>query len=107
MGSRILSRSFTLDNLEDDEDEDEGPGNVSSSSAMDVDGAEAGNPATSDGPEEHESDEDEENSPNVMVPMADMLNARYETENVCAFILLRTFLIKRAIRSNCLARRIV
>ena len=103
MGSRILSRSFHVEqwkgeHSEEEEDQDE-PGN---SSAMDVDpqegdapegAAEAPEPEDAgDGVEEvnveeeedDEDDEDREDPADVaMVPMADMLNARFESENVC------------------------
>ncbi|KAJ8486926.1 hypothetical protein ONZ51_g4522 [Trametes cubensis] len=105
MGSRILSRSFHVEqwkgeHSEEEEDQDE-PGN---SSAMDVDpqegdapegAAEAPEPEDAgDGVEEvnveeeedDEDDEDREDPADVaMVPMADMLNARFESENAKLF----------------------
>ncbi|KAH9892722.1 SET domain-containing protein [Cubamyces lactineus] len=103
MGSRILSRSFHVEqwkgeHSEEQEDEDE-PGN---SSAMDIDPQEeapvgdAGAPEpeeAGDGveevqveEEEDDEDEDREDPADVaMVPMADMLNARFESENAKLF----------------------
>ncbi|KAF4620915.1 hypothetical protein D9613_000307 [Agrocybe pediades] len=106
MGTRILSRSFTLEPDEgdsDNEDQEQGKappesaadvGNTSIGSAMDVD-----QPTTSEKPAEaqesghdHEADsgdeEDEDEEPRVevaMVPLADILNARYKTDNVKLF----------------------
>ena len=85
MGSRILSRSFHVERWQgkDEEgaqDEVEEPQNDSS---MDVDNADA--EETSDGTDvnQEENDEDGEDPSDVaMVPMADMLNARYGSENV-------------------------
>lgn len=108
MGSRVLSRSFNVEvwrKPDDDEDEkvqdtESGP-NTSLENAMDVD-----EPPADGGAREHEredaedeqanrsleelleddgsetDDEDAEDPGDVaMVPMADMLNARYQSEN--------------------------
>ncbi|OSD07030.1 SET domain-containing protein [Trametes coccinea BRFM310] len=106
MGSRILSRSFHVEpwkgeHLDDqDEEEDHDAGN---SSAMDVDPEEGASTAKAgptleteepgDGSEElqievedDDEDEDREDPADVaMVPMADMLNARFESENAKLF----------------------
>ncbi|OJT11683.1 Ribosomal lysine N-methyltransferase 4 [Trametes pubescens] len=109
MGSRILSRSFTVeqwkgehpegDDAHDDDDE------AADTSAMDVDpeeapGSSAAEPTESapvdgsDGPEELQVEADDEDSDDedhedpadvAMVPMADMLNARFESENAKLF----------------------
>ncbi|KJA29063.1 hypothetical protein HYPSUDRAFT_177169 [Hypholoma sublateritium FD-334 SS-4] len=91
-GSRILSRSFTLQkDADEDEDEDAGAGDTSVGSAMDVE-ADAPAPAEEahgehDEDEEGSEDSDEEEDAVVvaMVPLADMLNARYQSENVKLF----------------------
>lgn len=80
MGSRILSRSFNVE-TETDENSVEGDEpsepNTSLQSAMDVDDVEK--------PREQEDDseeEEEDTSGITMVPMADLLNARYGCNNV-------------------------
>ncbi|KAF8647120.1 hypothetical protein AX16_006952 [Volvariella volvacea WC 439] len=83
MGSRILSRSFEVErwNLDDEEEEGNTTGNANDSS-MDVD------PPSHDGADHEERDEDGEEvdaSDISMVPMADMLNARYGHENAKLF----------------------
>ena len=78
MGSRILSRSFnvepwhstTADAKNDDNDFEEGA---------------ADSPQNSDLPEQSD-DEEEDPTCISMVPMADMLNARFRTENVSGSI---------------------
>jgi len=105
MGNLILSRSFTLGHDEDEdkdreqEVEDHGLGyddcpdrhNTDLGSAMEVD---APAPATNEHTkrEESEDSEDEDDDDEetntlevVMVPLADMLNARYQCENVHDF----------------------
>ena len=96
MGSRILSRSFHVekwqpeDHEADIETEDQDPD--FNAQAMDVDHnstldgeAEQDPSETIEAAEEDEDDEDadaEDPSDVAMVPMADMLNARFESENV-------------------------
>jgi len=90
MGSRILSRSFTVEKWGEDEriqgegEENEGStgANNSVDSAMDVDD---GIDEQDGGDDEEEGDEGDDPSDIAMVPMADMLNARYGSENVCPF----------------------
>lgn len=75
-----MSRSFTL---EKDADEDEAEAaNTSAGSAMDVEGD--AHESEEHGEEEEGDEEDEEEDAAVvaMVPFADMLNARYRSENV-------------------------
>ncbi|KAF8160689.1 hypothetical protein B0H34DRAFT_697698 [Crassisporium funariophilum] len=96
MGSRLLSRSFTLDK-EDEEDQAPDVGNSSLGSAMDVDDTSPHNhsappsaaPPVNEEEEaeaEAEAEEAEEDGPEVvLVPLADMLNGRYNTENVRLF----------------------
>ena len=86
MGSRILSRSFDVERWELD-DSGEGASTDLPDGAMDVDLPGPVNAQnvdhTEDGSEGGEgSDEEEDASDTSMVPMADMLNARYQTENV-------------------------
>lgn len=86
MGSRVLSRSFTLSKEEDDHENDI-DSSSSMGSAMDIDGPpHNGASATDDSQEgdnqEEDEDEDEEETKVVMIPLADILNARYKTENV-------------------------
>ncbi|CAE6530009.1 unnamed protein product [Rhizoctonia solani] len=93
MGSRILSRSF---HVEEDEAGKEADPDVSmeSSKSMDVDRSrEEANPPIEDQENENEQeiggDSDSEDGESVedvaMVPMADMLNARYGGENAKLF----------------------
>ncbi|KAL1721914.1 hypothetical protein EV715DRAFT_270783 [Schizophyllum commune] len=88
-GSRVLSRSFNVEDSseEDSDSEGEGPADTSAD-LMDVDATE---PPPEDGAEEaievsDDEDSDEEDAGDVgMVPMADMLNARYGSENAKLF----------------------
>lgn len=99
MGSCILSRSFNVTRWtgeteeEADAIEDTGPSvsgsamNVDDSAKASVPPSEAGaSESTGDGDNEDDEDDadDEEDDPSdvAMVPMADMLNARFESENV-------------------------
>ncbi|KAL0575683.1 Ribosomal lysine N-methyltransferase 4 [Marasmius crinis-equi] len=77
MGSRILSRSFDVERWEGEEDLNE-VANTSSGSAMDVDIPESEREGT---PEEEEEDPVDVS----MVPMADLLNARFGSENAKLF----------------------
>ncbi|KAF5355520.1 hypothetical protein D9758_006380 [Tetrapyrgos nigripes] len=91
MGSRILSRSFDVERWEGEEGnetEDSEVADTSMGSAMDVDlptSSSADNPNHED-PENENSDDEEEDEVDVsMVPVADLLNARYGTENAKLF----------------------
>lgn len=87
MGSRILSRSFNVEKWDSGEGEDENAAaNTSLGSEMDVDA-----PQGSEGDESasHHDETEEEDGAGIddssdiaMVPIADMLNARYGSENV-------------------------
>ena len=82
MGSRILSRSFHVEKWDDQDEERDGD-----SSAMDIDQNEedgGGEDAQiEDGDEDTSDDEDTEDPADVaMVPVADLLNARYGASNV-------------------------
>lgn len=94
MGSRILSRSFQVTKWEGEKregDESDGEGgadpvhaNLSvDSAAMDVDDPQASSENPPGDEEEDDDDESQDDPADVaMVPMADMLNARFESENV-------------------------
>ena len=91
MGSRILSRSFQVEKW-DPSVNDEGDGGAPQTE-MDVDGDHANPVEPNEGhtygvEEEHggetdDEDEDEDAGDVAMVPMADMLNARFGCNNVC------------------------
>lgn len=94
MGSRILSRCFRVEKWEGD---DQANDNNHSQDGMEVDegpsecddmNVPADDPEVETEIDEDIEDEDEEAedpSDVAMVPMADMLNARYGSENVCPF----------------------
>ncbi|KAG6920153.1 hypothetical protein DXG01_004919 [Tephrocybe rancida] len=86
MGSRILSRSFNVqkwDSGEEGEGAIDAPTNTRSDE-MDVDSRDS--PEDKNNNDEAEEEEDEEDSSDTaMVPMADMLNARYGSENAKLF----------------------
>ncbi|KAJ3519890.1 hypothetical protein NMY22_g12996 [Coprinellus aureogranulatus] len=93
MGSRILSRSFSVEKWQGNGDPEEHEGDKSTDSAMDIDEHKAedssqGHEGSDDQEDENDSDEEEEqadSSDTAMVPMADMLNARYEHANASLF----------------------
>lgn len=91
MGSRILSRSFQVEKWEgEDEAHDvlQAAGEVAvqeDQHAMDVDGEAEGDGSNEPGMEDNEDEDEEDPSDVAMVPMADMLNARYGSENVRPF----------------------
>jgi len=81
MGSRILSRSFHVETGVDHNSVGGGEfteANTGSHSAMDVDRVEK----LEEQEEDDSDDEDEDTSGITMVPMADLLNARYGCNNV-------------------------
>lgn len=89
MGSRILSRSFHVEpwgeNLEVSADDQTFEDAMEKSDAMEVDAAKPELDQNEGVEKESEDDgeEDEEDASDVaMVPLADVLNARYQTENV-------------------------
>jgi SET domain-containing protein 6 len=79
MGSRVLSRSFTLSKEEEDHENENDVDNSILDSAMDIDPP---HNDTSSQEDSEEGSDDEEETEVVMIPMADILNARYNTENV-------------------------
>ncbi|KAF9010631.1 hypothetical protein BDQ17DRAFT_1234041 [Cyathus striatus] len=95
MGSRILSRSFNLEPSDMEDDENDNIGNTSTDCAMDVDqdgrsdfphlDHEESRPEEDVDAEEEEDEDDDDTSETAMVPMADMLNARYGSENAKLF----------------------
>ena len=104
MGSRILSRSFNVETWQrrEEGEGEELQGDTSLGSAMDVDehevkGSERHSQSRRESEghdgEEDSDDEDEPSDPSdtAMVPMADMLNARYEHANVSRSISFLSF----------------
>ena len=90
MGSRILSRSFNVEKWDAEEGQElhvpHSP--ESHQDGMDVDSdvaegiGENGEEPQHVETEEDDDDDEDESSNTAMVPMADMLNARYGSENV-------------------------
>ncbi|KAF9257983.1 SET domain-containing protein [Marasmius fiardii PR-910] len=82
MGSRILSRSFDVERWESEEDGNNTTeaANTSTASAIDVD-----TPASPERESTPEEEEEEDPIDVSMVPMADLLNARYGSENAKLF----------------------
>ncbi|KAG6820812.1 hypothetical protein H0H93_011106 [Arthromyces matolae] len=92
MGSRILSRSFNVERWDSGEEEEETRDSSSHTRDHEMDVDSYGGPEEpSENDESHhseaeEDEEDEEDSSDTaMVPMADMLNARYRSENAKLF----------------------
>ena len=109
MGSRILSRSFQVERWKGEEaddhlhvttqtdamDTDEAPTILPpAEQENDTETAEAAEDEDDEGRDEEEEEEEEDSSDVAMVPMADMLNARYGTENV-SFLLFFNSLCQR------------
>ncbi|KAJ7282755.1 SET domain-containing protein [Mycena rebaudengoi] len=86
MGSRILSRSFDVGKDDAEErDEEDTAANTSHGSGMDVDVPED-EADVQEGSDNVGEEEEEEEPPSVsMVPLADMLNARYGSKNAKLF----------------------
>ncbi|TFK66501.1 SET domain-containing protein [Pluteus cervinus] len=88
MGSRILSRSFDVERWELDDSGEDAPTDQPDG-AMDVDLPGPVNAQgvdhTEGGSEGGDGSDEEDASDTSMVPMADMLNARYQTENAKLF----------------------
>ena len=84
MGSRVLSRSFTLSKEEEDHEHENENDVVNSSlgSAMDIDGPHATSADNSLEEGDNEEEGEDEETEVAMIPLADILNARYHTENV-------------------------
>ena len=88
MGSRVLSRSFQVEKWDPsvNDEEDRAPQAEMDLSGDHTDPAEPDEGHNDDSEEEHDGnsdDEDENDSGDVaMVPMADMLNARFGCNNV-------------------------
>ena len=83
MGSRVLSRSFTLSKEEEEDHENENDVDDSRlGSDMDIDLPRDGTSAYDSQEDSEEGGDDEEETEVVMIPLADILNARYNTENV-------------------------
>lgn len=118
-GSRVLSRSFTVKKWEpntavtiDNEDEGDDVPDANEDSAMDIDPPTALETAQEEPTAQVEledvdedSDDDDGDSPAdvAMVPMADMLNARFESENVYyrhAVVRLRRILLANSLSAG-------
>jgi SET domain-containing protein 6 len=89
MGSRILSRSFQVESCEDKHDSPSAQGEEDTVdlTLIDVDQDEVpeGNHITDANSVEEDYDDDDEDTSGIsMVPMADLLNARYGCNNVRA-----------------------
>ncbi|KAG1861544.1 hypothetical protein DFJ58DRAFT_777259 [Suillus subalutaceus] len=97
-GSRILSRSFNVERWEGEVEQDseyvpeqdsneDARANTSIGSAMDVDDSGDGGEAVNEGGSDSDSDDEEidDTSDIAMVPMADILNARYDSVNAKLF----------------------
>ncbi|KAG5724576.1 hypothetical protein E4T56_gene3875, partial [Termitomyces sp. T112] len=92
MGSRVLSRSFNVEKWDSGEEEEETTDTLidTRDHEMDVDsyggpeGLHENNESHHSGAEEEE-EEEEDSSDTAMVPMADMLNAQYRSENAKLF----------------------
>jgi len=96
MGSRILSRSFNVErpdpgDANDEGEEGDGAADTSRGSGMDVDeeppgSVQNGDEETRHGDNDADAEEEEVDGEDevevCMLPMADMLNARYGLENV-------------------------
>jgi SET domain-containing protein 6 len=85
MGSRILSRSFQVEALStiDSVDSSQTPADEDAEMSLDDPSPHALNDSGSDEAEDYDDSDDEDNPANVaMVPLADMLNARYGYNNV-------------------------
>ncbi|KAJ7212933.1 SET domain-containing protein [Mycena pura] len=90
MGSRILSRSFDVEKDDPEETREDGAADTSLGSAMDVDAQQneaepADNEESETVPDGDPEEDDDEASGVSMIPLADMLNARYGSENAKLF----------------------
>ena len=80
MGSRILSRSFQVEPLSTTDSVDSSQTRAQEDAEMNLDEP---SPHELNDNDEDETEDDEDDPANVaMVPLADMLNARYGCENV-------------------------
>ena len=85
MGSRILSRSFQVEALSKPDSIDSSQTGAEEDAEMNLDepSPHTVNDNDSDETEDGDDDDDDDDPANVaMVPLADMLNARYGCENV-------------------------
>ncbi|KAG5639450.1 hypothetical protein H0H81_001572 [Sphagnurus paluster] len=90
MGSRILSRSFNVEKWESEEGQSQPNESIDTrEDGMDVDSSHSlegdGNVDDAHHSEVEDEDDEEDASDTAMVPMADMLNARYGSENAKLF----------------------
>jgi N-lysine methyltransferase SETD6 len=113
-GSRILSRSFQVERWEGEDGtiDDNADGNTSVESGMDLANMSAGSgmdvdgsPADASQPDESDDEDAVDPSDVAMVPMADMLNARYGSENVGTFSIRRYLFAEITFRRNYFTKR--
>lgn len=113
MGSRILSRSFTVEKWDSGEEEEgstDAPTNTRDHE-MDVDSYGGPEGLHEDSSSHHsdaeeEEEEEEDSSDIAMVPMADMLNAQYRSENVRPHSYL-PLLVHTQLSVDCISGQIV
>jgi len=113
MGSRILSRSFSMESWDKNGDESDDVGDTGMDSAMKVDQNfedpdmnHDDDDDDDDGSNRSDDEEDTDDSSDVaMVPMADLLNARYQMANVSVLLLWVASLVTDWIRSSFSTRR--
>jgi len=79
--------------------------NTSAGSGMDVDEDPADAPQPDTSEDSEDNDDAEDSSDVAMVPMADMLNARYGSENAGTFFTHRYSLAEVAFRQNCFMKK--
>ena len=110
MGSRILSRSFFMERWDKNGDESDNVGDTGMDSAMKVDqnfeDSDMNHEDDDDGSNGSDDEEDTDDSSDVaMIPMADLLNARYQMANVSVFLLWVASLVTDWIRPSFSTRR--
>lgn len=101
MGSRILSRSFSAENWDGNGDVD--VGEMDSAMKVDQNLEDPDLNRVDDDDDGNRSDEEEdEGDPSevAMVPMADILNARYQTANVSVLLSRVALLVTDSIRPS-------
>lgn len=101
MGSRILSRSFSAENWDGNGDDD--VGEMDSAMKVDQNLEDPDLNRVDDDDDGNRSDEEEdEGDPSevAMVPMADILNARYQTANVSVLLSRVALLVTDSIRPS-------
>ena len=82
MGSRILSRSFQVEALSKTDNDDSSQTRVEEDAEMNLDEPSPHTLNDNDSDETDDGDDEDDPANVAMVPLADMLNARYGCENV-------------------------